>query len=360
MKSRIFISVLVLWTGVFLAAIPVGAQGLDVVSPHGELNVDLDCSRCHTDKGWVPVRDPMDFIHSRDAGVALKGRHESIECASCHSGLKFDEPRMSTLECESCHTDVHEATLSSNCENCHKTTLFTDIDVLEVHNSTAFPLSGAHEITECESCHGNDLGGAYSTISSSCDSCHQEDYDATVTIPHGAAGYSTACENCHTAVAWTFGVNFDHVASSNGFELQGAHRRVECSTCHTTPSFELTVPLVGNENCVGCHDSDYQREHESTGFSTQCLDCHNTDDWESIDFKEHDSIYFPIFSGSHRGEWDGCQSCHLTPRVYNTFSCFDCHEHNQSSTDGEHGEVGGYVYESTACLNCHPRGSGDD
>ncbi len=336
------------------------AQNQDSSSPHGELSIAIDCSRCHTDKGWVPTRIPMEFVHASDAGVDLDGRHADLECVACHERLRFDEPHIIGLECQSCHTDVHDGTLSSECANCHKTTRFDDMDELSVHNETAFPLSGAHEVIACESCHANDRGGAYSTMSSSCDSCHQEDYDKTTTIPHGAVGYPTQCENCHSAVSWTFGVHFDHIAASNGFELTGGHRRIECSTCHSTPSFALVVPAVVDDNCVGCHNDDYQREHSGTGFSTQCVDCHNTDDWENVNFKEHDSIYFPIFSGEHKGEWDSCQTCHTTQRVYNTFTCFDCHEHRQSSMDKEHREVGGYVYESTACLNCHPRGNKED
>ncbi len=42
---------------------------------------------------------------------------------------------------------------------------------------------------------------------------------------------------------------------------------------------------------------------------------------------------------------------------FNNFECILCHEHSQSETNNDHNEVGGYLYESHACYQCHPRGS---
>ena len=42
---------------------------------------------------------------------------------------------------------------------------------------------------------------------------------------------------------------------------------------------------------------------------------------------------------------------------YAQFSCIDCHQHsNQSEVDSHHSQVSGYVYDSQACLTCHPQG----
>jgi hypothetical protein len=40
------------------------------------------------------------------------------------------------------------------------------------------------------------------------------------------------------------------------------------------------------------------------------------------------------------------------------FSCIDCHQHVQSRVDPEHRGVRNYVYGSTQCYTCHPRGNG--
>ena len=66
--------------------------------------------------------------------------------------------------------------------------------------------------------------------------------------------------------------------------------------------------------------------------------------------------YFPIYSGSHRGEWEGCIECHTQQENYTVFSCIDCHEHNKSDMDKEHREENGYSYNSMACFICHPDG----
>jgi hypothetical protein len=85
-------------------------------------------------------------------------------------------------------------------------------------------------------------------------------------------------------------------------------------------------------------------------------------DWDDAEeFTQHDALYFPIYSGEHRNEWDNnCQSCHITPGNFTSFSCIDCHEHNQPEMNDEHDDVSGYIYQSEACYSCHPNGSEDD
>ena len=52
------------------------------------------------------------------------------------------------------------------------------------------------------------------------------------------------------------------------------------------------------------------------------------------------------------GKIDG----NLAAGNYNVFECVLCHEHSQGETNPEHRSVGGYVYESRACYQCHLRG----
>jgi hypothetical protein len=75
--------------------------------------------------------------------------------------------------------------------------------------------------------------------------------------------------------------------------------------------------------------------------------------WQPSTF-DHDSQYFPIYSGSHGGRWNSCTDCHLGGDV-SSFTCTTgCHGKNE--TDGHHGGVRDYVYDDAACLSCHPRG----
>ena len=46
------------------------------------------------------------------------------------------------------------------------------------------------------------------------------------------------------------------------------------------------------DDCVACHQADYDREHAGEGYPTTCALCHGVNDWDA-DFR-HDSDFFPI------------------------------------------------------------------
>jgi len=98
-----------------------------------------------------------------------------------------------------------------------------------------------------------------------------------------------------------------------------------------------------------------------TGYaydSAQCLSCHPTG--ESGDFREHDNLFFPIFAGTHAGQWQECATCHPNPASRKEFTCLVCHEHNQTDMDAKHSGIPGYAYNSNNCLGCHPNGEKGD
>jgi nitrate/TMAO reductase-like tetraheme cytochrome c subunit len=78
--------------------------------------------------------------------------------------------------------------------------------------------------------------------------------------------------------------------------------------------------------CVSCHQGDYDRttapNHRTSGFPTDCTQCHTTSAWAGATFN-HDATAFPL-TGSHRAA-----------------TCVDCH------ADGV------YRGKSTACVSCH-------
>ena len=93
--------------------------------------------------------------------------------------------------------------------------------------------------------------------------------------------------------------------------------------------------------------------HVTANFPTDCASCHNENAWVPSSF-DHDGLYFPIYSGEHEGEWNACTDCHTNPNNYAVFTCITCHTNPQ--TNNEHNGVGGYSYNSPACLACHPQG----
>jgi hypothetical protein len=346
-----------------LALTPRGAGAQQVAYPHGETSKPLDCTRCHTQEGWTPARQPLDFDHGKETGFPRTGRHAELTCTSCHLELNFSEPDISAAGCSDCHVDVHLGNLSDDCTACHNTTSFADVPGVALHARTALPLTGTHLQVSCESCHADDTGGAYTTLDPECYACHAPDYE-TASPDHVANGFSTDCEACHNTLAFGAGIAFDHVQVSGGFRLLGIHARIPCESCHVIPGFESLYPgVTSDQDCVGCHQDDYDSadpDHVGAGFPITCATCHNTERWEDAIYTEHDALYFPIFSGRHSGEWQSCATCHEVPSDYGVFTCFNCHEHDQGPMDDKHREESGYVYDSAACLDCHPRGRAED
>jgi len=313
--------------------------------PHGKFSGD--CTSCHESERWSPARIAPSWKHPDR--FPLRGAHRSALCRSCHLSLDFAQ---APTACADCHADAHRGELGTDCADCHSSFNFLDRSVqLDRHRATRFPLVGAHVSQDCESCHVPQPQGALTWVNTpiDCSACHLPLYQATTDPPHAAAGFSTDCRICHTPTAWDR-ARFDHAGTS--FPLTGAHRALDCSACHAsgyagTPS-----------DCYACHQADYEGttdpDHETLGFPTDCKACHNTTSFDQASFPQHDAQYFPIYSGTHRGRWDRCTDCHTQPGNFASFSCFLCHE--QQETDGHHQEVPNYTYDSNQCYACHPQG----
>jgi hypothetical protein len=346
---------------VFLAVAPAAAaQQVDY--PHGDTTEPLNCTLCHTQDGWSPAKQPLEFEHDTESGFDRSGRHAELTCESCHFGLDFSEPKISAAGCAACHVDVHLGNLSVECTACHNTTSFNDVPGVGLHIRTSLPLTGTHLQISCESCHLDDTGGAYTTLDPDCFACHAQDF-ATASLDHVENGFSTDCEACHNTLAFSAGIAFDHVTVSGGFRLLGIHARIACANCHIVPGFESLFPgVTGDQDCVGCHQDDYdtaEPDHVGTGFPTTCIQCHNVERWEDAIFTEHDALYFPIFSGAHRNKWGSCAECHEVTSDFGAFTCLSCHEHERTRMDEKHKEEQGYIYNSAECFDCHPNGKSD-
>jgi hypothetical protein len=171
---------------------------------------------------------------------------------------------------------------------------------------------------------------------------------------HGGTNTPETCLQCHPGPTWS-GADFDHPAS---FDLLGAHANLGCTACHAADGTPL-YPGVGDDECVACHQSDYDGQHGGSGYPTECLLCHGRSTWSGADFN-HDADYFPIFSGKHMNKWNaaGCTACHPDASDFGAFTCFTCHAHDENRMSDKHSEVSGYSYEPERCLACHPTGSG--
>jgi hypothetical protein len=313
---------------------------------HQQAQFPTDCTLCHTTTTW----NGATFDHNSTA-FPLTGAHVQVNCDQCHGdGVYKGKP----TTCVSCHqSDYNNATdpshvqaqFPTDCTTCHTTTTWTGATF--DHNSTAFPLTGAHIQASCQQCHGD---GVYKGKPTTCISCHQTEYNNTTDPSHPQAQFPTDCTVCHTTTTWN-GATFDH--NSTAFPLTGAHIQATCAQCHGDGIYKGKSTA-----CVSCHQTDYNNttdpNHQQAQFTTDCAACHTTTVWTSATYTSHDAQFFPIYSGAHAGRWNSCSTCHINPSDYRQFDCLSCH--SQSQTDPHHSGVNGYTYDSQACYRCHPRG----
>ena len=320
-------------------------------SPHGK-DFNVNCAVCHNAESW-DFLDDSKFDHDT-THFQLIGQHREVNCTNCHQTLVFNEAK---TNCASCHTNQHQSNEFNDCERCHTNNNWMVTNIAEIHQQSRFPLLGAHLNADCYQCHisGNNL--EFKVLSTECFSCHKTEYFATTSPNHVQENYSTNCEECHlmTKNTWS-AAGFNH----GFFPLTQGHDQLSCKQCHVAG----TSVKISSE-CASCHTNDFNNtsnpNHQSLGFSTNCIQCHTTAiGWAPAEFTAHDQVSFPIYSGSHRGEWKNCTECHTNPSNYQQFTCTDCHEHNKSSMDRRHNEERNYKYESNACYSCHPRGRAED
>ncbi|MFH1196821.1 MAG: hypothetical protein V1720_14050 [bacterium] len=323
-----------------------------------EETVGTECANCHQPSSWIVTN--ITEIHQMGR-FPLVGAHATADCRQCHTGVSKVNFAPLGIECVDCHRmDYSNAkspnhiagNFSTDCQECHSLT--SDQWSATSFSHTFFPLSGGHQISNCFECHSQNT---FSGLTQECSVCHINNYNATVNPPHQSLQFPTECNQCHTTTPGWQPANF--AIHDQYYPLIGAHAAISnnCSTCHTTG-----YTNTPNE-CYGCHSSDYNGTanppHASSGFSTNCEECHSPNAWSPATF-DHDGQFFPIYSGKHAGAWDNCSDCHTNTSNFSMFSCIDCHEHNKQDMDEEHNGINGYSYNNDACYSCHPTGRKDD
>jgi hypothetical protein len=318
-------------------------------NPHGQLPKGLDCSSCHTANGWHELKNPLAFDHAQVTGFPLTGQHATVTCNQCHLGLRYDQVHVAAADCVGCHVDVHQGRLEGACSRCHNTSGFQEVPAVALHARSGFPLTGAHLQAPCESCHRNDQGGAFAPIAADCMSCHRQDYTAASMPDHATTGFPTNCEQCHTTLTWQGSGGFDHASFAKGFALVGAHATIQCADCHIPPNGALRFSASGQNDCVACHQAQFNSAHSGTGFPTSCTDCHNINSWANATF-DHSKFGFALL-GAHAQLQ--CSNCHIQPGNALKFTqpsgqndCVACHQADYNRVHSGSGF-------STNCTDCH-------
>ncbi len=325
----------------------------DCISCHEDVHQNTlstqDCASCHDTEAFAPAT----FFDHDDTEYPLTGKHVDVECIECHqketrngkefqvfTGLEFNN-------CISCHDDVHENNLGTNCKQCHSTESFTSLRRIRRfdHNTTNFPLKGAHQQTDCFECHSQNeslvdmFQDRMGIQTNDCVECHEDVHDNK---------FGTNCIECHNEQAWV-SVDldvFDH--NRTDYPLEGIHREVDCKECHTT---NLTDPLAHSQ-CVDCHEDYHEGQFmvAATGFTPDCAECHTVDGFEGSLFtiENHQETKFPL-EGAHIAT--PCFACHLPDDKWEFRNigerCVDCHE------DVHEGFIAAEFYPNQECTTCH-------
>lgn len=210
-----------------------------------------DCGQCHGSEQWQPAR----FDHAKDAHWQLSGKHQSVDCHTCHTA-PIATQKLPT-DCASCHhaSDVHAGALGTRCDQCHTTSGWqaTSFD----HDLSSFPLLGLHVAVPCEQCH---VTAKFKDVGQQCIDCHQRD-----DVHKGVLGKE--CSRCHSPNGWAVW-QFDH-AKETGFALSGAHAKLVCAGCHKQPADRVKL----NPTCLACHEQD---DVHLGQYGRQCQRCHST------------------------------------------------------------------------------------
>jgi hypothetical protein len=305
---------------------------------HIESGLSEDCSRCHSISAFQ--WNGAGFVHSI---FPLVDGHSSLNCTDCHKTSNYLN---TSTDCYACHQSNYLATtnpnhaaaaFSTDCRTCHslkpgwKPATF---------NHNIFPLTLGHAAPTCSDCHVN---GNYTTTPTDCYSCHQTNYNNTTNPNHASLSFSTNCTQCHNTNPGWKPSTFNH----NIFPLTFGHSSLTCTDCHINGNY-TTTPT----DCYSCHQTNYNNtanpNHASLSFSTTCTQCHTTKaGWKPASYAQHDSQFFPIYSGRHNGTWTTCSSCHSNPANYAQFNCISCHSNAHRGSN----------YTNAQCYQCHPRGN---
>ena len=217
------------------------------------------CATCHSERNWKEVSK---FNHAK-TDFALLGKHADVKCKECHKSQMFKE---APKDCYTCHKkdDKHEGQEGRLCGVCHVETDWKTTPKFD-HGLTRFPLLGKHAKVECKSCHTT--GARFKDAKLECVACHVKD------DKHKEA-LGPACEQCHNARSWKTW-DFDHDRRTK-FVLDGKHKGLICSACHTKPTKgKVTASVL----CVSCHAKD---DVHDGNYGRQCQQCHVTTDFRSI------------------------------------------------------------------------------
>lgn len=272
------------------------------------------CRNCHTPDGWRTV-STANFDHSRTR-YPLEGKHKNTACEKCH------KPRQTTTlkfaACLDCHNDYHKGEFAHRasqgaCEECHAVAGFTPANFrLSQHDSTDYPLTGAHLAVPCVACHivtdraTQIRSHRFQFNPIRCLVCHADPH-------HGAVDRFVSkdgCESCHIEESWAK-LSFDH--SLTEFALEGKHQATPCVKCHHREKRGSDVHIAfasKKKLCQDCHDDIHRGQFAAADShgNTDCTRCHTPSNWTAEKFMHNRDSRYQL-EGAHQKV--PCAKCHI-------------------------------------------------
>ena len=344
-----------------------------------------DCASCHGQEH--SFQKVAEFIHASD--FPLDGAHADPACVDCHqlgtphgiSGLLtshsvVDSDSQTQRACRTCHASPHQeqflvaaaqkwnVTAERSCKHCHPSTHHTFLGPLTTVEPaflefTGFSLKAPHDKVACGGCHA-EYGKRTSDDPTAfhhsypgrqpddCLACHGDPHQGQFEL---GPLQGSNCLNCHDRHAFTPATFTQQQHDRTNFPLVGAHRSVECNSCHRLPmeghqgQHKVTLASVVRHDeslsrstlepphyakpdavrifhgtpssCQACHDDPHQGDFKQGPFHQKdCRACHSEYSFQQSEFtiEQHGLTKFPL-TGAHQAV--ACSSCHPRPKVIN-------------------------------------------
>ena len=285
-------------------------------------------------------------------------------------------------DCLACHTPFRGIT-SFQCINCHRQ---NDIGVKTVagailkKNTSKVLFHKGLADNSCIECHNDHKGTLPSDavkpfrhtslspqLRNDCIACHKEQKPED-TLHQFAKGN---CIECHQTTSWQ-PATFDHksLAASdlklcinchkNKLPNNRLHQSVStnCTECHLTSKWKPAsfdhkkYSALSGKQCISCHKADQPSDDMHRQSQASCGTCHSTSRWIPATFNHN--RFFRLDS-DHR---TSCKTCHTEQGNYKKYTCYNCHEHSQSTIADKHREEGIYNYQN--CMKCHRNGKAEE
>lgn len=291
----------------------------------------IQCTDCHSEDSWSQLKTMNHFDHDL-TDYPLEGLHRAVACAECHTGGDFAR-ELSFAKCTDCHDNYHQDEIEAlslgiqDCDACHSLDqefTYSSYGILE-HDSSEFPLEGAHLATPCFECHKSDANTRwdFEFESHNCVACHEDIHENFISPKYYPA---QDCEACHNSEHWQ-SISFDHQLTD--WPLEGKHAESLCSACHYQDDGSQEFKGIA-QACQSCHDNSHGDQFGLEAL-VDCSSCHRSSfDWKAENF-DHQETQFPL-EGRH-AEVE-CSACHK-PQVdkpdwgplykIEKFECIDCH-----------------------------------